>query len=1181
MLRAERMGVLSSAVEKTTDDSELKSSETDSPRNGGLGGARADFVANLGRRGAEMSGMLTVLADQPGSVRVRDDLRRRIHALAAGAKLLRFTTLAQQLTTAERNLEHAAQRGELTVEDLDQLRELVRDMPTLAWGQAEVLDTLAPTPSIEDTSDSNTRISRLRGEAREESPTPPPSSAIPTTILVVGPSPMADALAPVAPRGEPGGEAAFEVERTTDMTVAIDMGRALAPDVVVVDGDRTGARELIEALGADPLTDFIPVIVTGRFPKPEDAGPFLALGVAKALPKPVSPSTLRKACIEVTSTYVHRQVHKDPLGTLTLDTLGTRLAEELRRGLCDTADAKGRVAEVELGEGTEVMAALWGAVARIRDLVTIQSGGAVRFASGGPEGAMPLAPWLGEATTGQQRRGGRAGGARVSAEGTLENTTIVVADDDPAVNWFLAGILRSAGATVHEARDGAVALEKAQKLSPDLVLTDILMPHLDGFALCRALKRDVVLRDVPVILLSWKEDLLQRVRELGADADGYLRKEASAGAVVQRVREVLRQRRRVAERISGDREVRGRLDGLTTRTLIRLTCEHRPTSTVLVRDASFLYEVEIRDGRPARATRTAADGTFQRGESVLAAMLGVGAGRFVVGPTPQPGEGIAPISADLVGTLEEQLLPMIAAARAAQRLLSGAALVRADRVVIDEERLGAYVQATPEPARSLLRSLAGGASPRRMIVDGQQPARLLEDVLADAAAHGAVREIFDESGEEVLALAMGHEARRLEGKKPIVPTPVPTSTTASSRADESDDAMDVPEGSLLAEALNVDPFADEETPEPSGPRRVSTLELVVEAAEGASEAQPEALTTQPEPDEAQLDALAAELSGPAEDSDEAIDAAWDSLPMPEKEEPQADASPALAEAVEAPPADDAQLVLEPPAATPTPTPTSKSKRGRKTKRAKGAKTPTPTPAEMPPPPGLKQMLTLGSLTPPPVEALRGLERFTRKDVTPKPAPVKEVTPKPHEVTPRVPRPSAFLPPQKPAKKDSKMLLWVGFAVAGLAFAGWARWHRDSVTPEAPPPPAPEAAAAMPTPVEAPEANPAAEPQSPAPEMPAVDPRPAVDQNQVEDLPLRPTDNIKARSGLLEVVCGKSDTVYVDNKLIGSGPVVSRAFKARDEPYEVRVKLRGEERVRYVVVKKGRLARVRVAPPWSR
>ena len=49
-----------------------------------------------------------------------------------------------------------------------------------------------------------------------------------------------------------------------------------------------------------------------------------------------------------------------------------------------------------------------------------------------------------------------------------------------------------------------------------------------------------------------------------------------------------------------------------------------------MRDASFLYEMEIRDGAPKRITRTQSDGTFERGERVFGAMLGVGAGRFTV-----------------------------------------------------------------------------------------------------------------------------------------------------------------------------------------------------------------------------------------------------------------------------------------------------------------------------------------------------------------------------------------------------------------------------------------------------------------------------------------------------------------------------------------------------------------------
>src|SRR5690606_30041929 len=104
---------------------------------------------------------------------------------------------------------------------------------------------------------------------------------------------------------------------------------------------------------------------------------------------------LRRAIVEVRANHVRREIARAPVGEATLEELGARLAEELRRGLCDAADARARKTLVSFGEGSEMLAALWGAVARIRDLVTIESHGQVRFAPVGPEGALPLAPWIG------------------------------------------------------------------------------------------------------------------------------------------------------------------------------------------------------------------------------------------------------------------------------------------------------------------------------------------------------------------------------------------------------------------------------------------------------------------------------------------------------------------------------------------------------------------------------------------------------------------------------------------------------------------------------------------------------------------------------------------------------------------------------------------------------------------
>src|SRR5262249_47343755 len=66
-----------------------------SPEMERFGGARADFVAGLGRRLAELGALAQALEGAPGSERKRDDLRRRIHALAAGARLLRFASLSR------------------------------------------------------------------------------------------------------------------------------------------------------------------------------------------------------------------------------------------------------------------------------------------------------------------------------------------------------------------------------------------------------------------------------------------------------------------------------------------------------------------------------------------------------------------------------------------------------------------------------------------------------------------------------------------------------------------------------------------------------------------------------------------------------------------------------------------------------------------------------------------------------------------------------------------------------------------------------------------------------------------------------------------------------------------------------------------------------------------------------
>ncbi len=80
---------------------------------------------------------------------------------------------------------------------------------------------------------------------------------------------------------------------------------------------------------------------------------------------------------------------------------------------------------------------------------------------------------------------------------------VLVADDDDDMRLYIRSCLQSGGdIQIAEAADGAEALALAQTLHPDLIVSDLVMPGLDGAALCRALKADAQTRDIPFLLVS-------------------------------------------------------------------------------------------------------------------------------------------------------------------------------------------------------------------------------------------------------------------------------------------------------------------------------------------------------------------------------------------------------------------------------------------------------------------------------------------------------------------------------------------------------------------------------------------------------------------------------------------------------------------------------------------------------
>lgn len=116
---------------------------------------------------------------------------------------------------------------------------------------------------------------------------------------------------------------------------------------------------------------------------------------------------------------------------------------------------------------------------------------------------------------------------------------ILVVDDDPEIVSFVKRGLIYDGYDVDTAADGTEALAKAREVEPDLVILDIMMPGLDGIEVSRRLRQA---GDVPILLLTAKGTIADKVAGLDSGADDYLVKPFSFDELLARVRALLRRR---------------------------------------------------------------------------------------------------------------------------------------------------------------------------------------------------------------------------------------------------------------------------------------------------------------------------------------------------------------------------------------------------------------------------------------------------------------------------------------------------------------------------------------------------------------------------------------------------------------------------------------------------------------
>jgi PAS domain S-box-containing protein len=142
---------------------------------------------------------------------------------------------------------------------------------------------------------------------------------------------------------------------------------------------------------------------------------------------------------------------------------------------------------------------------------------------------------------------------------------ILIVDDLPAMSQLIATLLSEENYHLDFANSGAEALEKAAALGPDLILLDIMMPGMDGFAVCRALRSMPRLAAIPIIMVTALDDRASRLAGLEAGADDFVSKPFDPSELRARVRAVTRMnryRRLVAEQARYERLVNLSPDGI-------------------------------------------------------------------------------------------------------------------------------------------------------------------------------------------------------------------------------------------------------------------------------------------------------------------------------------------------------------------------------------------------------------------------------------------------------------------------------------------------------------------------------------------------------------------------------------------------------------------------------------------
>jgi len=140
------------------------------------------------------------------------------------------------------------------------------------------------------------------------------------------------------------------------------------------------------------------------------------------------------------------------------------------------------------------------------------------------------------------------------SEHLIDKTIVLIVEDNPDVRDFVRDALKDTY-HVEEAANGEQGLRRAEKIIPDLIVSDIMMPKMDGYEMTRRLRQDERTSHIPIILLTAKSDKDSKLQGLGLGADDYLIKPFDSDELLARIKNLIETRKMLQEKFGSGTEV--------------------------------------------------------------------------------------------------------------------------------------------------------------------------------------------------------------------------------------------------------------------------------------------------------------------------------------------------------------------------------------------------------------------------------------------------------------------------------------------------------------------------------------------------------------------------------------------------------------------------------------------------